>query len=101
MTIFLTFLIQRAVLSLDEQTIVNNPTGCTEGGHEGVKNSKCYITCAPQYDMEWVDESIPDWKTRAVVTCTWKGQWKGQVLNQKTFHSLSKIYRISSVFEKA
>ena len=51
--------------------------------------------------MEWVDESIPDWKTRAVVTCTWKGQWKGQVLYQKTFHSLSKIYRILSVFEKA
>jgi len=29
----------RAVLSLDEQTIINNPTGCTEGGHEGVKGS--------------------------------------------------------------
>ena len=51
-----------------------------------MKNSKCYITCAPQYDMEWVDESIPDWKTRAVVTCTWKGQWKGQVLYKKRFN---------------
>jgi len=26
--------------------------------------------------MQWVDPSIPGWKTRASVTCTWKGTWK-------------------------
>ena len=66
----------RAVISLDEVTIVNNPDGCTEGGHEGVKGSVCYITCGEEYEMKWEDETIPASKKRASVECRWKGNWK-------------------------
>jgi len=83
----------RAVISLDDKTIANNPDGCTEGGHEGMKGSTCYITCGEQYEMEWEDESIPMWKKRAAVECTWKGKWKVN----KRFQCLSPCPDLTAV----
>ena len=65
-----------AVLDKSDKTTEKTPDSCTEGGHEGMKNSRCYITCPEQFDLVWDDSSLPESKLRTSIECKWTGEWK-------------------------
>ena len=52
------------------------PTSCSEGGHEGLAGSECYITCPPTYEIVWDEAGVPETRSRSLITCKDNGVWK-------------------------
>ena len=65
-----------AVLDQSDKTLAKYPTSCSEGGHEGLAGSECYITCPPTYEIVWDESGVPATRTRSLITCKDNGIWK-------------------------
>jgi len=64
------------VLDTSDKTISKNPSSCTKGGHEGKRNSICYITCPDEYDVIWKNTKTPRWRRRTSIKCNDNGSWE-------------------------